>query len=69
MLRWRVKEVLEQRKLSELQLSYRSGVSYNTIHKLCRNPTCHTRLTTLEKLADALDVPCETLMETVLGDK
>lgn len=33
--------------------------------KLCRDPTCHTKLSTLEKLAEALDVPCEMPMEIV----
>jgi DNA-binding Xre family transcriptional regulator len=58
--RLRIKEVLEQKKISQSKLSHMAYLSLNTIQELIHDPYRDVKLSTLDKIARALDVPiCE----------
>jgi transcriptional regulator with XRE-family HTH domain len=64
MIRWKLKQVIEEKGLTMRQMAILSGVSYSTIRKLCRNPRQYAMVHTLSKLADALQVAYAQLIET-----
>ena len=60
----RLKKAREEAKLSQLELSYRSGVSQNMITYIETGKSSPT-LTTLLKLTDALNInPAELFIQT-----
>ncbi len=63
MIRWKLKQGIEEKGLTMKQTATLSGVSYSTIRKLCRNPRQYTKVHTLSKLADALQVSYAELIE------
>lgn len=65
MLRLRVKEVLEEKKMSMNKLSQRSEVSYNIVKDICKNPYRIVSTDTINRLADALAVSAIDLLENV----
>jgi transcriptional regulator with XRE-family HTH domain len=52
----RVKQVLEERKISMGKLSRMSDVSFSTIRRICNDADYSPSLETLEKLARSLGV-------------
>jgi DNA-binding Xre family transcriptional regulator len=54
--RFRLQELLDEREISQSELSRTSGVSFATISRMCRNVTAQVSLETLDKLAVALKV-------------
>jgi DNA-binding Xre family transcriptional regulator len=52
----RLKEMLEEKKISQGKLSRMSDVSMNTIQMLYHNPNQDVLLSTLVKIAKALEV-------------
>lgn len=64
-VRLRVKEVAQQKGMSMTRLHHRSEVAYTTIRAVFRNPHTEVTLTTLARLAEALDVPTAELIEDV----
>jgi putative transcriptional regulator len=69
MIRLRIKEVLEEKGMSQARLSRLSDVSINTIQDLLHDPTRDVKLSTLEKIADALNVSIEDLYERIPDEK
>jgi DNA-binding Xre family transcriptional regulator len=69
MLRLRVREVAQEKKLSMNKLSQRSEVSYNIIKDIFRNPYRIVTTDTLNRLAAALGVPVTDLIEDVPSDQ
>ena len=67
--RLRIKEVAEEKGVSMTKLSHRSEVAYNTIRKLFKDPYAEVTVTTLRRLAEALDVSVRDLIEDVPDDK
>ncbi len=65
MLRLRVREVAEAKRVSRTKLSQRSEISYNTIKEIFRDPYRVITTETLQRLADALGVPATQLIEDV----
>jgi DNA-binding Xre family transcriptional regulator len=63
--RLRVKEVTQEKGLSMTQLHKMSDVAYGTIRKIFHNPYTEITLTTLNRLAQALDVETKDLIESV----
>jgi DNA-binding Xre family transcriptional regulator len=61
MIRLRLKEVLEQKHVTQSKLSRMSDVSVNTIHDMIRNPYTDVRINTLDKIATALDMEISDL--------
>ncbi len=64
MVRWKLKEVIAEKKLNMRQVAQRSGVSYSQIKQFCRNPYQDATVRTLDKLAEALDVSYAELIES-----
>jgi len=65
MLRLRIKEVAQQKRISMTKLSHRSEVSYNTLKLLYRDPYHSFNSETLVRLARALQVSPLDLLEDV----
>jgi len=65
MLRLKVKENANARKISMSKLSRLSDVSYDTIQQIYHNPYKDVNLSTLEKIADALGMNVCDLFEKV----
>ncbi len=63
MLRLRVKEVLEEKKVSQSKLSRMSDVSLNTIQEMTHHPERDVKLSTLHRIATALKVSVLDLYE------
>ncbi|HLX40333.1 MAG TPA: helix-turn-helix transcriptional regulator [Ktedonobacteraceae bacterium] len=61
----RVKEVAQQKGISQTKLSQRSEVAYNTVRRVWRDPYTDVTLSTLQRLADVLGVDVRELMESV----
>jgi transcriptional regulator with XRE-family HTH domain len=65
MLRLRVREVAEAKGVSRTKLSQGSGISYDVIKEIFRNPYRVVTTDTLQRLARALHVPATDLIEEV----
>ncbi|MBX5459366.1 MAG: helix-turn-helix transcriptional regulator [Thermogemmatispora sp.] len=65
MLRLRVKEVAQQKNMSMHRLSLKSEVSYHVIREIFINPYKPVSTYTLDRIAEALDVPITALIEDV----
>jgi DNA-binding Xre family transcriptional regulator len=63
MIRLRLREVLEQKKVSQSRLSHLAFVSLNTIQEMIRDPYRDVRISTLDKIAQALNVTVMDLYE------
>jgi transcriptional regulator with XRE-family HTH domain len=61
-LRFRLQAVIDAAGTSQSELSRRSGVSFATISRMCRNVTGQVSLEILERLADALGVEPSALL-------
>jgi putative transcriptional regulator len=61
--RFRLRELLESRGLSQRELAARSGVSPTTINRMCANLTAQVSLATLDAISDVLGVQPGTLLE------
>ncbi len=68
MIRLKLKEVLQEKKISQSKLSRKADVSLNTIQAMYHNPYHDAVLSTLDKLAKALGVNVSDLYE-VLPDE
>jgi DNA-binding Xre family transcriptional regulator len=64
-IRLRVKEIAAEKKVSMTRLHTRSEVAYTTIRKIFRDPYTDITLTTLSKLAQALNVASKDLIEDI----
>jgi len=62
MIRLRVKEIAESKKISMGKLSRTSDVSYNTIKRIYDDPYYSITTATLEKIARALSVSTHELI-------
>ncbi|WP_376797313.1 helix-turn-helix domain-containing protein [Thermogemmatispora sp.] len=65
MLRLRVKEVAQEKNVSMHQLSLRAQVSYYIIRGMFHNPYKAVSTETLNRIAEALEVPVTALIEDV----
>jgi len=63
--RLRVKEVAEQKKISQRKLSLRSGVDIRTVQRIFHDPYRIVTTDTLQRLADVLQVDVSELLESV----
>lgn len=63
MIRLRVKEVAQQKKMSQGRLSRESNIDINTVRDILRDPEKNITLATLDRLARALQVDARELIE------
>lgn len=68
MVRLRVREIAEQKKISMSKLSRIADVNYKTIQTIWRDPYQGINTKTLERLAKALGVPTAELIEDVADE-
>jgi transcriptional regulator with XRE-family HTH domain len=68
MVRLRVKEILQQKGMSMGKLSRASDVSFNTIRRVCNDPSYSPTLNTLVSIAKALNVSVSDLYEEIPDD-
>jgi DNA-binding Xre family transcriptional regulator len=64
-IRLRIKEVLAEKGMSQSKLSQKAEVSLNTIQDLTHDPYRDIRLSTLDKIAQALGVEITELYERI----
>jgi len=65
MIKLKVREIAEARKINMAKLSRMADVNYNTIRAIYDNPNRDVAVTTLEKIASALKVDIAMLYEIV----
>lgn len=65
MIRLKIEEIAKAKGVSMRQLSKRSGLVYNTIRLIYRDPYRPLSTITLDKLAKALEVDASELIESV----
>ena len=68
MIRLKVKEVAEQKKLSMARLARRADIDFKTVQRIFHDPYRDISLSTLDKIATALDIPANELIESVPGE-
>lgn len=68
MIRLKLKEIIQEKKISQSKLSRMADVSLNTIQAIYHDPYRDVAMSTLEKLARALNVSVADLYE-VLPDE
>jgi len=68
MIRLRLKEVLQEKKISQSKLSRLADVSISTIQEMYHNPYHDAVLSTLDRIAKALDVKVCDLYEVLPDD-
>ena len=69
MIRLKVKEHMEARRLSMAKLSRMADLSYNTVQAVCKDPRHDVNVSTLEKIAEALHISFFDLVEEVEPSK
>ena len=64
MIRLKVKEVAQQKGISQRQLMIRSGLDIRIVQRVFRDSTTNITLATLDKLARVLGVDASLLIES-----
>ncbi len=64
-IRLKIREIAESKKINMSKLSRMSDVNYNTIRGIWDNPNRDVAVTTLEKIAKALSVNVSDLYEII----
>ena len=64
-LRLKIRELAEAQGLDRAKLARRADVTYQTVHNVWNNPYADVSITTLEKLAQALNYDVSELYERV----
>lgn len=62
-VRFRLRELLEERQMTQSELARRSGLSFVTINAIAQNRTTRVDLATLDALCAALECPPGDLLE------
>ena len=65
MIRLKVREVAEAKKLSMARLARRADIDYKTVQRIYHDPFREVTTTTLDKIAKALGVDAAELIESV----
>lgn len=65
MIRLRVREIAEEKKISMRKLSKAADIAYNTLRTIYRDPYRQVTTGTLDRLAKALGVNANELIESV----
>jgi len=65
MIRLKVREVAEAKKMSMRKLVKKSGIAYNTLRTIYRDPYRRVSTDTLDRIATALEVDASELIESV----
>jgi DNA-binding Xre family transcriptional regulator len=69
MIKLKVREIADARRINMAKLSRMADVNYNTIRAIYDNPNRDVAVTTLEKIAKALKVKVTDLYEILPDDE
>ena len=69
MIKLKVREIVEARKITMAKLSRMADINYNTIRAIYDDPHRDVAVSTLEKIAKALKVEITDLYEMVPDDE
>ena len=69
MIRFKVKEVAAEKKMSMRKLAATADIAYNTLRTIYRDPYRQVTTGTLDRLAKALGVDASELIESIPDDK
>ena len=69
MIKLKVREIADARRINMAKLSRMADVNYNTIRAIYDNPNRDVAVTTLEKIAKALKVDVSDLYEIIPDDE
>jgi DNA-binding Xre family transcriptional regulator len=69
MIKLKVREIADARRINMAKLSRMADVNYNTIRAIYDNPNRDVAVTTLEKIAKALKVDVSNLYEIIPDDE
>ena len=69
MIKLKVREIADARRINMAKLSRMADVNYNTIRAIYNNPNRDVAVTTLEKIARALKVKVTDLYEIIPDDE
>jgi len=64
-VRFRVRDLLDARAMTQTELQMRTGLAYSTINDLCNNKPRRVELETLDVLCNVLDCGVGDLLEHV----
>ena len=65
MIHLKVRDIAQQKHISQRQLIIRSGLDIRIVQRVMRNSQSNITLATLDKLAKALEVDASELIESV----
>ncbi len=68
MIRLRIKEICEEKKMSQRKLSKLTGMDIKNIQRIFRNPYSVVTTDTLDRIAEALNVDARELIESIPTD-
>jgi len=69
MIKLKVREIADARRINMAKLSRKADANYNTIRAIYDNPNREVVVTTLEKIAKALKVEVTDLYEIIPDDE
>ncbi len=69
MIKLKVREIADARRINMAKLSRMADVNYNTIRAIYDNPNRDVAVTTLEKIAKALKIDVSDLYEIIPDDE
>jgi len=67
-IRLRIKEICEEKKMSQRKLSKLTGMDIKNIQRIFRNPYSVVTTDTLDRIAEALNVDARELIESIPTD-
>ncbi len=68
-VRFRLRELLDERGMSQTELQTRTGLAYSTVNDLYNNKPRRVELETLDVLCDVLDCTIAELLERTTDKK
>lgn len=68
-VRFRLRELLDERRLSQTELQTRTGLAYSTVNDLYNNKPRRVELETLDVLCDVLECSIAELLERIPDKK
>ena len=68
-VRFRLRELLDERGMSQTELQTRTGLAYSTVNDLYNNKPRRVELDTLDVLCDVLDCTIAELLERIPDKK
>ena len=69
MVKFRLKEILEEKGRTKYWLSKQTGINNNALDRIYRNDTTQIKLETIYKITEALDVDIHEFMVKVKDDE